>query len=131
MELSVELKGQFLRLYEVAITDGDFSLSELKMLYHFAEERGVPKSELDSILLSTTGTIIIPDDVETRIEYLFDLAKMIWADHTITEDELNTLKKYCRKFEFLDENIDELSEYLIQSVQEGKTKYDILKEISQ
>lgn len=129
-KISPEIKGHFLRLFQMAMTDDDFSPEEWKMLYQFAEERGISQEELDKILLSTTGHLIIPETIEKRIEYLYDLARMIWADGKVTEDERRTLAKYCKKFEFLDENIPELTEYLLEAVKNGKTKEDILNELN-
>lgn len=129
-EISAEIKGHFLRLYQMAMTDGDFSSSEWKMLYLFAEERGVAKSELDEILLNTSGKIEVPSTIENKIEYLYDLAQMILADEIVTEEELHTLKKYCKKFGFIDENIDELADYLISAAGKGISKFDLLKELT-
>jgi uncharacterized tellurite resistance protein B-like protein len=99
------------------------------MLYLFAEERGVSKNDLDKILLSTTGNIAIPESLELRIEYLYDLSRMIWADGKVTADEKRTLEKYCKKFEFLDENIPELTNYLLDAVKKGVSKNEILNEL--
>jgi uncharacterized tellurite resistance protein B-like protein len=127
--ISSELKAHFLRLYQLAMTDGDFSPLEWKMLYQFAEERGVPNQELDKILLSPTGNLEIPKSIEQKVEYLYDLSRMIWADGKVDEEERITLKKYCKKFGFKEENINELSEYLIDAVKQGKSKDEILNEI--
>ncbi len=129
-EISNELKSHFLRLYQMAITDDNFSALELKMLYNFAEERGVPKEELDKILMTADFQLVIPDTIEKRIEYLYDLARMIWADGTVNEDERNTLRKYCRKFEFLDENIEELTQFLLDNAKKGVSKYEILNQLN-
>ena len=106
-QISTEIKSHFLRLFQMALVDDNFSPLELKKLYLFAEERGIPKEELDKILLTPSENTDIPEKIETRIEYLYDLARMALADGIIHEDEKNTLKKYCRKFEFLEENIYE------------------------
>lgn len=129
--ISTELKSHFLRLYQMALTDDKFDVMELKTLYQFAEERNVPKEELDRLLLNPVDhTSSIPKEVTTRIEYLYDLAFMILADGVFTEDERNTLKKYCKKFEFLDENIDELCEYLLDCVQQHITKEEIITNLN-
>lgn len=129
MEITSEIKGHFLRLYQMAMTDGNFSSTEWKMLYDFARERNVDKEELDQILLSSTGAIEIPKNVETRIEYLYDLTKMIWADGKVTSEERETLIKYIRKFEFEDHNISPLADYLIEKVKDGISKEDLLLEL--
>lgn len=129
--MSIQLKSHFLRLYHMALADDNFDILELQMLYHLAEERGIPKEELDKLFLNPVhqeSTIV--EDLNIRIEYLYDLTRIMWADGKITDDELNTLKKYCKKFEFLDENIDELTNYLIDCVQKGIDKKEIINQLN-
>lgn len=129
--MSIELKSHFIRLYQMALADDNFDVLELQMLYHFANERGIPKEELDKLFLNPINTdLSIPKDLNTRIEYLYDLARIIWADEKITIDEMNTLKKYCRKFEFLEENIEELANYLIDCVKNQVKKEDIINQLN-
>ncbi|MFV5686444.1 hypothetical protein ACM55I_13475 [Flavobacterium sp. GB2R13] len=129
--MTIQLKSHFLRLYQMALTDDNFDILELQMLYHFAEERGIPKEELDKLFLNPVNhESNIPEDLNTRIEYLYDLTHIMWADEKITDDELNTLKKYCKKFEFLDENIDELANYLIDCIQKGINKQTIINQLN-
>lgn len=129
-EITAQLKSHFLRLYQIALSDENFSHLEMQLLYKFAEERNVSGEELDKILTGSIGEITIPETLEERMEYLYDFAVMIWADQKITEDELSTLKKYCRKFEFLDENVDALAEYLLESAKENKSKTEFLNELN-
>lgn len=131
IKVSTELKSHFLRLYQIALSDENFSHLEMQLLYKFAAERGVDKNELDRILTSHTGAIHIPEKLEDRMIYLYDFAQMIWADHIITEDERTTLKKYIKKFEFLDENVEALTIYLLESAQQEKSREDILKELQE
>jgi len=129
--MTIELKSHFLRLYQMALSDDQFDVLELQMLYHFADERGVPKEELDKLFLNPISTdLIIPEELNTRIEYLYDFTRIIWADGKITDDELNMLKKYCRKFNFLEENINELSNYLIDCVQKNIQKEEIISQLN-
>jgi uncharacterized tellurite resistance protein B-like protein len=129
MNITAEVKGHFLRLYQMAMTDGNFSKAEWKMLYAFAEERGISRSELDQVFLSPTDGSGIPESVETRVEYLYDLTRMIWADGEVTPDERETLIKYIRKFQFEEESIVPLADYLIQKVKDGMSKEDLLLEL--
>jgi len=127
--ISGELKSHFLRLYQIALCDEDFSPVEMQLLYNFANERGISKEQLDEVLISHSGKIAIPSSIEKRIEYLYDFAQMIWADKVVTEDEYNALKKYCRKFEFVEENITSLADYLIKCAKENISKETILHEL--
>ncbi|MBO0343007.1 hypothetical protein [Flagellimonas profundi] len=126
IEISTELKSHFLRLYQMAFTDDNFDVLELQMLYRFAEERGVNQEQLNEVLLNPSQDSTIPHNLEDKIEYLYDLALMIWADGIATEDEINTLKKYCLKFEFLEENIDDISEFLLENARENVSKSHLL-----
>lgn len=115
----------------MALSDDQFDVLELQMMYHFADERGIPREELDKLFLNPINTeLIIPEELNTRIEYLYDFTRIIWADGKITDDELNMLKKYCRKFNFLDENINELSSYLIDCVQKNIQKEEIISQLN-
>jgi DnaJ-domain-containing protein 1 len=128
--ITTELKSHFLRLYQIAFSDDNFDVLELQMLYRFAEERGISKDQLNEILLNPSHNSAIPETLEKRIEYLYDLALMIWADKIVTEDEFITLKKYIKIFEFLDENIVDLANYLIDSAKKGVTKEEIIESIN-
>ncbi len=129
MEISAELKGQFLRLYHMAASDGEFSKTELIMLYKYAAEKGVSKEELDSILLNPIGVIEIPSLIQTKIEFLYDLANMMWADGEVVEDEENTLKKFIKSFGFMEENVPEMTKFFIQSIRDKVTKEDIISQL--
>ena len=128
--ISTELKSHFLRLYQMAFLDDNFDVLEMQMLYKFAEERGLSKEQLNDILLNPSHDSSIPESLEQRIEYLYDLAVMIWADEKVTEDEYITLKKYCKKFEFLDENITALADYLLDCAKKRLKKEDIINKIN-
>lgn len=129
--MPLELKSHFIRLYQMALADDNFDVLELQMLYHFADERGIPKEELDKLFISPINPdLSIPDDLNTRIEYLYDLTRIVLADGIVTPDELNTLKKYCKKFEFLDENIEDLANYLIDCVKNQVRKEDIINQLN-
>jgi uncharacterized tellurite resistance protein B-like protein len=130
-KLTIELKSHFLRLYNIALADDRFDALELQMLYRFGEDRGIRKEELDKLFLNPVNHASnLIEDLNTKIEYLFDLTSMILADGIVEVDELNALKKYCKKFDFLDENIDEIADYLIDSVQKGITKEEIIKQLN-
>ena len=80
LKIPTELKSHFLRLYQMALSDDQFDIMELKLLYQFADERGVPKEELDRLLLNPVyHSTSIPQDIQTRIEelseYLLDCVK--------------------------------------------------------
>ncbi len=128
--ISNNLKSHFLRLYQMAFADDLFDQLELKMLYDFARIRGIEKEQLNYLLLNPSHVQAIPDTLDEKIEYLYDLAQMIWADNKVTQDEKITLQKYCKKFGFLDQNIEELTDYLLKQAEDKKNLNEILKELN-
>jgi uncharacterized tellurite resistance protein B-like protein len=124
--INTELRSHFLRLYQIACADKNFDVLEMKQLYRFAEIRGVGTEHLNNILTNPVHQLEIPASIEKKIEYLYDLAIMIWADQEVTEDEYNLLKKYCETFEFLPENISGICDYLIDCAKQEKELQEIL-----
>lgn len=130
--ITENLKAHFLRLYQMALADDHFSELELKMLYNFAEERNIPSEELDKILLSPSNSkVTVPDNMEEKIGYIYDLTEMIWADEEVSPNERSALEKYIVLFGFLPENAEALADYFLESVKNGKTAHEIINEITE
>lgn len=128
--ISIELKSHFLRLYQIACADENFDMLELKQLYQFAAKRGIETEQLQNILIDPVFRLTIPETLNERIEYLYDLAVMIWADQSITEDEYNTLKKFSKNFQFAEENIQEICDFLLDCAKKGLSVQEVLKSIN-
>lgn len=129
-EISNKLKSHFLRLYQMAFTDDDFDKLELKMLYHFATERGVSEEQLQDVLLNPSfENIEVPDSLDKKIDYLNDLAKMIWADGKVHQNERDLFIKYCRIFGFLEENLEGLVDILLEFAKDDLSVAEIILKI--
>ncbi len=129
-QITENLKAHFLRLYQMAICDDDFSALELKMLYRCAEERGISSKNLDEILLNPINLkSIVPQTIEEKVDYLYDLTVMIWADGIVSPNEYSAMQKYVLMFGFLEENVTAIVDYLIEAVKLGKNKSEILYEL--
>ena len=130
IQVSEKLKAHFLKLYQMAICDEHFSALELRMLYKFAKERGVVSKDLDEVLLNPIDSKnVLPKMMEEKIDYLYDLTVMIWADEQIDDNERSALEKYIKLFGFVEENISEIADYFLASVKNGKTKNEIINEL--
>jgi len=128
--MTENLKAHFLRLYQMAICDDDFSTLELKMLYQCAEERDISSKHLDNILSNPINIkTVIPQNIEEKVDYLYDLTVMIWADGEVSPNEYSTMEKYVLMFGFLEENVKAIVDYLIEAVKIGKNKNEILQEL--
>ncbi|WEK68745.1 MAG: hypothetical protein P0Y62_12900 [Candidatus Chryseobacterium colombiense] len=129
-QITENLKAHFLRLYQMAVCDDDFSALELKMLYKCAEERGISSKNLDEILLNPINLkSLVPKTIEEKVDYLYDLTVMIWADGIVSPNEYSAMEKYVLMFGFLEENVTAIVDYLIEAVTIGKNKSEILYEL--
>lgn len=129
-QITESLKAHFLRLYQMAICDDDFSALELKMLYKCAEERGISSKNLDEILLNPINLkSLVPQTIEEKVDYLYDLTVMIWADGIVSPNEYSAMQKYVLMFGFLEENTTAIVDYLIEAIKIGKNKSEILYEL--
>jgi uncharacterized tellurite resistance protein B-like protein len=130
IQITENLKAHFLRLYQMAICDDDFSALELKMLYKCAEERGISSKNLDEILLNPINIkSLVPKTIEEKVDYLYDLTVMIWADGVVSPNEYSAMEKYVLMFGFLEENVKAIVDYLIEAVKIEKDKNEILYEL--
>jgi hypothetical protein len=132
MELDNELKSHFLNLYSMALTDTQVDSSELQFLFHMGTERGIPKEEIENIILFPNKvSFTVPSDVLKKIEYLYDFARMAWANEIIDEYEIVALKKFCAKFGFDPENVDSIVNFLIEEAKKGTEKNTVIEIVKQ
>lgn len=125
-----ELKSHFLNLYAMALTDTQIDTTELEMLFKMGEERGIDKEEIQKIILFPDQIhFAIPKDTVVKMEYLYDFARMAWANGEIDEYEEIALKKFCIKFGFDKENAVQITNYLVDEVKKGTEKKVLLEEV--
>lgn len=126
--MTPELNNHFLNLYSMALADADFDEKEIAVLYKLGEEKGIPKETIDALLLSPPRPeqIYFPDTVSEKIECLYDYARMMLADGVIHDGEMDTLKKFCAKFQFQVENIPTIAQLLVEAAGSDISKSDLL-----
>ena len=130
--MDANLKSHFLNLYSMALADTQIETIELELLYNIGAERGIEKRDIEQLILSPDKVkFSIPDSLNEKIEFLFDLARIIWIDGKVDIYEEKALEMFCTKFGFLDENISALSQFLISEVKMSKTKEEIIEIVNQ
>lgn len=130
--MNPSLKSHFLNLYSMALADSEFDENEIATLYKIGEEKGVPKQEIEDLLLNpSTIKFNYPDSITEKIEYLYDYAKMIVADKKIEDSEIKTFEKFCLKLEFKEENISSITELLIEAAKNNVETNEIVHFVTQ
>lgn len=114
--ISSKIKMQFLRLYSIAIADRDFDEKEKEFLIKFAKEKGVKEQQVKDILFQKIN-VKIPKEDDKKIAYLYDLAKMIWADKKVKDEEEKMFCYFAKNFNFLNEK--ELLDLMVEHVKKN------------
>lgn len=132
MSFTPELKSHFLNLYHMAIADSNADVRELEMLYKIGEARGVARIEIDTLLLQPNqASISQPQTVLEKIECLYDLSLIAWADGSVDPQERKALELFCTRFGFKDENIPQLCDFLLEEASSNTPKKQLLQMVSQ
>ena len=88
--------AHFAAMASIAAVDGDINPSEKAVLDRFARKLGITDEEYKEVMKKSNKYPIEPqNDVEIRLERLYDLFKMIFADHDVDDEEMALLKKYA------------------------------------
>ena len=124
------LKWHFFNLYCLSLSDEEFDLKERQMLYSIGIERGLTPEQINEVVLTTNIAPTVPDTIEGKIDFLYDLVRMAWADGKIEPEEREIIRKCVIRYGFLQENAMDIVDYLVNSVKENKSKTDILNEIN-
>lgn len=132
MELDNEIKSHFLNLYSMALTDTQVDSSELELLFQMGIERGIPKEEIEKIILFPNKvSFTVPSNILHKIEYLYDFARIAWANQVIDEYEILALKKFCTKFGFEPENVESIVNFLIEEAKKETEKNIVIEIVKQ
>lgn len=127
--ITPEQRNHLIDLYRLALVDEDFDMREVFLLTELCKKYNVNLNEISIKLTSTEHEVLIPESVEERIKYLYELTQMAWADNIIQDCERDMLRNYALRYDFLEENVDSIVGYLIDSVRDGKTLESIYQEL--
>jgi len=128
--LTEKLKSHFLNMYLIALSDSDFVEDEMKEILKIGADKGITEEEFHQIIMNPINVSFqIPNDTIEKIEYLFDFAKIIWADGKVDEYEKRSLFNFCKKFDFDEDVAKELTEWLLKIAEEDITHEQLHIEI--
>jgi hypothetical protein len=116
----------------MAISDSNADMRELELLYKIGEARGINRKEIDELLLAPNQVgLSQPQSILEKIDYLYDLSLIAWADGTVDPSERRALELFCKRFGFKDENIIQICEFLLDEASRNTPKEKLLQTVSQ
>lgn len=99
-------EDHFAAIVRVAMSDGVINDAERAFLDRLATRLDITESDYKTILKDyATHPINAPISYDHRLERLYDLARMVWADHIEGEDQVRLLQKLCIGLGFNQENV--------------------------
>ena len=99
-------EDHFAAIVRVAMSDGIINDSEKAFLDRLATGLDITEQEYKDILKDyKSHPINAPHSYDTRLERLYDLARMIWADHIEGPDQVVLLEKLCIGLGFNPDNV--------------------------
>ena len=88
--------AHFASIATLAAVDGEINPQELKLLNSFAYKLNITEAEFKEVMKKSNKYPIDPqNNSELRLERLFDLFRIIFADNEVEDDEMILLKRYA------------------------------------
>ena len=99
-------KGHFSAIVRVAIADADMSVEEKEFLDKLAVQLEITPSEYEEILENPLKYPINPPYLHSqRLERLYDLSRMVYADHVLGPKQKEILTKFALALGFTPGNV--------------------------
>ena len=122
-------RGHFASIVRVALADGDISPQEQTFLDYLAERLEISEDDYSKILESPEKYPVNPPYLHiNRIERLYDLARMVYANHVLGPKQKQILKKFTVALGFtgnIDDLVDKALSLLVLNVDSETFIYEI------
>ena len=105
-EFKTRNKGHFSAIVRVAIADGNLSFEEKQFLDKLKSRLEISDAEYEEILENPSKYPINPPYLHSqRLERLFDLSRMVYADHILGPKQKEILTKFALALGFTPGNV--------------------------
>ncbi|WP_338731982.1 TerB family tellurite resistance protein [Mangrovimonas cancribranchiae] len=113
-------EDHFAAIVRVAMSDGVITVEERKFLDRLARNLGISQNDYKQILKDyNTHPINPPTSYDVRLERLYDLARMVWADQIETEGQVKLLEKLSIGLGFRSDNAKYITDKALSLVHQG------------
>lgn len=116
--------AHFAAIASLAVVDGEVKPGEKAILDRFASKLNITEQEYKEVMKKKNKYPIEPqNEAIKRLERLYDLFKMIFADHDIDDEEMALLKRYAIGIGFPIKHVDKLIEVSV-AIFSGRIPFD-------
>lgn len=99
-------KRNYIRnLIALASTDGQLDIEERNLIMTIGLRRGLKEWQVNELLEDTTKHVFfVPDSLGNRMNLLYDIMQIVYADGVVTQSEIGFVKNILKSLD-LDEEI--------------------------
>lgn len=114
------INSHFLALYCMVLADGIIDNQELETLYRIGREQyKLTQEEINKAIIQNGSSFIVPENIESKIQFLYNLGTIALADGVLEKSEKDLMRKYILRMGFLEENCEEISDFIFDCVKKG------------
>jgi len=107
----------FASIVSLALADNVITESEKKLLEKLAKRFHILEDKFKEILENPEKfPMNAPHSYDERIEHLFDLTKMVYADAAVTGEETGALRRICVGLGFPLKNVEKVADEAVQLI---------------
>ena len=122
----------FASIVRLALADGTISEGEEKLLKNLAKRFHILEEKYKEILENPNDySVDTSNSYDNRIERLYDLATMVFADDEASKEEADVLKKICIGLGFPIKNAEKVTDEAIHLILNDNNLEDFTKAIKQ
>ncbi|MFT5216772.1 MAG: putative tellurite resistance protein B-like protein [Glaciecola sp.] len=113
-------EDHFAAIVRIAMSDGVINDAEKAFLDRLARNLNVSEHDYKEILKDyKTHPINPPLSFDSRLERLYDLSRILWADHLEGKDQVKMLRKICIGLGFKSENVKYITDKALKLVHQN------------
>lgn len=118
----ISYKRSYVRnLIALASSDGTLGSEERELIMRIGQKRGLKPWQIEDIMTDPTAyALFLPESVSNRMNMLFDLMQVIYADNTVDAREMEFLSNLIEAFQLS----PEVSGQLIKLFENGSPGAD-------
>jgi uncharacterized tellurite resistance protein B-like protein len=112
-------KDHFASIVKMALSDDVITKGEQKFLDRLANKLNISEDDYKKILKDyESHPINAPVSYDERLERLYDLAQMVWADKIRRKNEVKLLRKFCVALGFHAVNVKYITKKSLELVKQ-------------
>ncbi|EKF55107.1 hypothetical protein I215_08757 [Galbibacter marinus] len=113
-------RDHFAAIVRVALSDGEINAQEKAFLDRLADNLDISMELYSKVLENPTAYPINPPiSYESRLDRLYDIARMIYVDHIEDEDEMRVMRRLAIGLGFRSEIVNDLTKKALELIHEG------------